>query len=1438
MPTNSGNWTFDNTVNDATAAHNGTYFTSPGTTGTAAYATGLLNNAINLDGANDYVSFPYNTGLTAYTISTWVKTPETLSPANIIARTINDDPLNSATDQIEINQIGTDQANQPIYGFVSYLYDPGISGKSLSGTTILQPNTWYHVAIEAANSGMMRLFVNGTEDTTARFVSQIYAPFDQFHIGDAAFNTKPNKIHPGPLDNFNGLIDDLRIYNQVLASQDIKTLYSTGIPIVAVQATDTTATEGTSDNGVFTFTRFGNISGDVVVNYSVEIGGRNATQEADYNLLSDTTTLTSSVTIPNGSSTISITVVPIDDSQVEGDETVTLSLIAGSGYGLDTSTTATVTIIDDDSLPTVSIYVDDPDAYEQDSDPGVFKITRDGTGPDLTVLYNTNSGQSGAATNGGGQPDYTLSGTVTISSGASFAYITITPVDDSIGEPDEQATLTIIPITPTPTYNIGASPSATVTIHDNEPVVSITTSDPDATEGSDIGTLTISRTGSTSSDLTVNYNTNSGSGGDSATLEADYLLLNGSTTLAGSVVIPAGTSSVVVTVSTIEDSTTEGDETAILTLPSGTGYYVDPSNNTGTVTIHDSDQVVSISTTVSPANEGGTTGALTISRTGSTSSDLTVNYNTNSGSGGDSATLEADYLLLNGSTTLAGSVVIPAGTSSVVVTVSPIDDTVAESDENVIVTLSSGTGYALSGSITATVTLQDNEPIVNVSATDNEATEGADTATFKITRNITGAALVVIYQMTGSAINGGENGDYTSLDGTATISSGSTSVDVVVTTIDDSVAEPDETAILTIQPVTPNPTYHIGTSPSAIVTIHDNEPTVNITTADGTAAELGQDAGVFTVNRVGSTSGNLVVYYSTNSGQAGAATNGTDYTPSLSGTVTISAGSSSVNITITPEDDELVEGNETVMLTISSVSPNPTYYIGTQNASFTIVDNDFQATGALLQFENNLNDSFGSHNGTAYGSPGYGTGKLGQALVLHSSTSDYVNIPYTSANSITAYTIAGWINPTTVANSDIVVLTDSSGPNATPSHQIRINNGKFEHSTFDPSVPGLKVVTGTSTIQSNTWYHVAIVASAGGKMHLYVNGVEEGNPVDITNLFAGGDRFHIGDPSNSGAFGYFNGLVDDLHIYEQALSAADIRSLFEDVPPEALWQFDGSVNDSIGTNNGTFYDGANPGTASYLAGKVGNALDLDGSNDYVNIPYDASSVTAYTISGWVKPTDTSNVNIFVLTNNLGPVVTPSHQIRINSAGEFEHSTYDQGAGSMKVVTGTTTVQANTWYHVAIVAKAGDTMRLYVNGVEENSLGLNNPVSVNGLFSGGDRFQIGVAAYGGPGVTTGYFDGLVDDMSFYRQALSPADIKAIYQKNLPQTELTLDSNVNDSIGLHNGTLISTQQNYVPSYVPGIIGNALTFDGSNYINIPYTSASSLTAYTMLAGLTPPR
>src|SRR5205807_168957 len=109
-------------------------------------------------------------------------------------------------------------------------------------------------------------------------------------------------------------------------------------------------------------------------------------------------------------------------------------------------------------------------------------------------------------------------------------------------------------------------------------------------------------------------------------------------------------------------------------------------------------------------------------------------------------------------------------------------------------------------------------------------------------------------------------------------------------------------------------------------------PTVNIVASDASAAEQNRDPGVFTVSRTGSTAGALTVPIVL----GGTATNGSDYN-SLASSVTIPAGQASAQIVVTPIDDNLVEGNETV---VASLGASAAYTVGSpSSATVTIGDN-------------------------------------------------------------------------------------------------------------------------------------------------------------------------------------------------------------------------------------------------------------------------------------------------------------------------------------------------------------------------------------------------------------------------------------------------------------------------------------------------------------------
>ena len=169
-----------------------------------------------------------------------------------------------------------------------------------------------------------------------------------------------------------------------------------------------------------------------------------------------------------------------------------------------------------------------------------------------------------------------------------------------------------------------------------------------------------------------------------------------------------------------------------------------------------------------------------------------------------------------------------------------------------------------------------------------------------------------------------------------TIPAGASSTILTVVAVDDNEVEGDETIVLTIAT---DPAYDVGSPATATVTIADNDqpppekPTVTVAATDANAAEQGTDPGTFTASRTGSTAAALTVHYSL----SGSAANGIDY-QSLPTSVTIPAGAASANITVRPIDDTQVEGNETVLLTLTA---DAAYNVGSpDSATVTITDND------------------------------------------------------------------------------------------------------------------------------------------------------------------------------------------------------------------------------------------------------------------------------------------------------------------------------------------------------------------------------------------------------------------------------------------------------------------------------------------------------------------
>jgi hypothetical protein len=120
-----------------------------------------------------------------------------------------------------------------------------------------------------------------------------------------------------------------------------------GSPILTIEAIDPTAREvssgGSMETGTFRLTRSSGFNEALTVNYTVATGVGQATNGTDY-----TPALTGTVSFSVDRATVDIAIAPVDDSEIEGSETVTLTLVDGNNYDLGSSTTAAIAVEDND----------------------------------------------------------------------------------------------------------------------------------------------------------------------------------------------------------------------------------------------------------------------------------------------------------------------------------------------------------------------------------------------------------------------------------------------------------------------------------------------------------------------------------------------------------------------------------------------------------------------------------------------------------------------------------------------------------------------------------------------------------------------------------------------------------------------------------------------------------------------------------------------------------------------------------------------------------------------------------------------------------------------------------------------------------------------------------------------------------------------------------
>ncbi len=683
----------------------------------------------------------------------------------------------------------------------------------------------------------------------------------------------------------------------------------------------TTVTVTASVNGV---TRYGSDTAVVV-----SVGGGTATEATDYAAVSDFT-VTIGAGAASGSGTFTLT--PANDTLDEPDETIQVTGTSGSL----TVTGDTVTIEDNDAAPGGVTLAASPDKVGEEDGATRVTVTASVNGATRyadakAVVVSVGGGTATEATDYTAVSDFT----VTIGAGAASGSetFTLTPVNDTLDEPDET-------IQVTGTSGSLAVTGDTVTIEDNDAAPGGVTlaASPDQVgeeDGATRVTVTASVNGLTryGSDTVVRVSV----GGGTATEATDYTAVTAFTVTIGA---GAASGSGTFTLTPVNDTLDEPDETIQVTGTSGSLTVTGD-----TITIEDNDAAPSgITLVASPDSVNEGSGATTVMVTAS------VNGATRPGSdtavvvsvGGGTATAGEDYAAVSDFTVTIGA---GAASGSGTFTLTPANDTLDEPDETIQVT---GT----SGSLTVTgdtITIEDNDAApsgITLVASPDSVNEGSGATTVTVTASVNGATrpgsdTAVVVSVGGGTATVGE--DYATVsDFTVTIGAGAASGSgtFTLTPINDTLDEPDETIQVT------------GASGSLTVTgdtvtIEDNDATPGGITLAANPDKVGEEDGATTVTVTASVNG--VTRYGSDTAVVvsvggGTATEATDYATVSDFTVTIGAGaaSGSETFTLTPANDTLDEPDETIQVTGTSGSLTVT------GDTVTIEDNDAAPGGITL----------------------------------------------------------------------------------------------------------------------------------------------------------------------------------------------------------------------------------------------------------------------------------------------------------------------------------------------------------------------------------------------------------------------------------------------------------------------------------------------------------
>ncbi|MGB3153622.1 MAG: LamG-like jellyroll fold domain-containing protein [Chitinophagaceae bacterium] len=455
---------------------------------------------------------------------------------------------------------------------------------------------------------------------------------------------------------------------------------------------------------------------------------------------------------------------------------------------------------------------------------------------------------------------------------------------------------------------------------------------------------------------------------------------------------------------------------------------------------------------------------------------------------------------------------------------------------------------------------------------------------------------------------------------------------------------------------------------------------------------------------------------------------------------------------------------------------------------------------AYYPFNGNANDQSGNAINPTYVGSGVTltTDRLGnpnKAYNFDGATGSYLRMP-SDLLPTTNRTISLWFNVPDVTNMPGLLGYGGNG-----SYGTTLLMGLNCTGTGQYWVQGHGGLNGIGytypTAPVNNWYHWVLTIN-GSTQKIYVNGELK----STANTFSGstavaGRDFALGvitDASGVAPYtdvnvGYLNGKLDDIRIYDNAMTDAQVQDLFTSESMAAYYPFNGNAIDETGNGNNSSYIGSGVTLTSDRYGNANKAYYFDGAvGSYIRVPADKFPTTDRTISFWFNA---DQLGYYVPTPfSYGGNGCNNSLLMIINHYDHPNSYLVTSHCASNVITAPYTVQpVNNWYHLTLTI-SGSTQKIFVNGVlkqSTNSFTSSTYVTGTSALLGACLNTDGITPW------AGYFRGKLDEFRIYNNAMTDAQAQQLYK--VESTGLVayfpFNGNANDESGNGNhGTPVNS------------------------------------------------